>query len=373
MFKFKMYESFSDELKSSWQQFENVSSLYVFQTFTWSKHWYETIGAQENYLLNIVEISDKKDDIIMMLPLVKKRNFYFWNIEWIGDIQFDYQAPICNEKFVWTEIIFNKMMTQLEIIFKKNNISYIHFINQPKIINNYYNPFYIYLKSYEIQQASYIDFSLEEDYFKKPSLKKILLDSKRQKKRLKKIGNIKFIIAENEIDFKLQAETMISQKQVQYLNGGIKNLLKKDYIKNFYRFSFHKGINNLQMASLEINEAFISTHWGAVYKNRFYYMMPAYERGEMSKYSTGKILLEELIKWSIDNGIKIFDFTIGGEAYKKGWCNSELSISKTLIPLTLIGRIFSNYIIFEKKLTLKILRLHKIMSFYRFLKKYLKA
>ena len=49
---------------------------------------------------------------------------------------------------------------------------------------------------------------------------------------------------------------------------------------------------------------------------------------EWEKYSPGKILLQYLIKWCIENKIEVFDFTIGSENYKKEWCDNELKLNE---------------------------------------------
>ena len=68
--------------------------------------------------------------------------------------------------------------------------------------------------------------------------------------------------------------------------------------------------------------------------------MPAYEEGNWGKYSPGRLLLEHLIEWSIQNKLKVFDFTIGGEHYKKDWCDTETPLFEILKPFTLKGKMY---------------------------------
>ena len=70
--------------------------------------------------------------------------------------------------------------------------------------------------------------------------------------------------------------------------------------------------------------------------------MPAHEGNEWNKYSPGRILLLKLIQWSIENGLKYFDFTIGNESYKKDWCDNQLELYKVIKPITLKGLAFIN-------------------------------
>ena len=62
--------------------------------------------------------------------------------------------------------------------------------------------------------------------------------------------------------------------------------------------------------------------------------MPTYDSSnQWNKYSTGRLLQEKLLEWSINEGIKEFDFTIGAESYKKIWSNNSMKIFK-MIELT---------------------------------------
>ena len=67
------------------------------------------------------------------------------------------------------------------------------------------------------------------------------------------------------------------------------------------------------------DEKILSVHWGVVYKNIFYHLMPSISQNEFMKYAPGRLLLFNLIQWSIDNKIYKFDFTIGDEGYKRDW------------------------------------------------------
>ena len=44
----------------------------------------------------------------------------------------------------------------------------------------------------------------------------------------------------------------------------------------------------------------------------------------------GRIHLEKLTEWAINNKVSEFDFTIGSETYKNLWCNNEMDIYRHL-------------------------------------------
>ena len=47
---------------------------------------------------------------------------------------------------------------------------------------------------------------------------------------------------------------------------------------------------------------------------------------KFEKFKIGKILILDLIEWSIKKRIKVFDFGLGAEKYKKHFSNSNLDL-----------------------------------------------
>ena len=77
------------------------------------------------------------------------------------------------------------------------------------------------------------------------------------------------------------------------------------------------------LCSLTLNNELIAIHWGIIYKNRFYYLLLSMKEENLGKYSPGRLLISSMIQWSIENKIRVFDFTLGGEEYKKNWSNNK--------------------------------------------------
>ena len=84
----------------------------------------------------------------------------------------------------------------------------------------------------------------------------------------------------------------------------------------------------------------VATHVGILDVDTLYYLMPAHEGGDWEKYSPGRLLLEKLMEWSIQKKLKVFDFTVGVEQYKKVWCDTKTSLFETLEAVTFKGLIY---------------------------------
>ena len=96
--------------------------------------------------------------------------------------------------------------------------------------------------------------------------------------------------------------------------------LKKnnDYRRSFYDKLVNIESNNLKIYTsvLKFEDQELSYNFGILYKNYFYYLVPAY-KDSLKKLSPGKLLLHKILDWCFENSIYALDFGQGEEEYKK--------------------------------------------------------
>jgi CelD/BcsL family acetyltransferase involved in cellulose biosynthesis len=366
----ELFTSFSPALKEVWEKFEQHADCYFFQTHHWSKHWLDTVGNAEGYHTAVIVVYEEAD-IRMILPFAQKKKWGVSGIEWMGGIQTDYKAPLIHPQFVLSEKDFAKVWKKISEILLANGISYCLFDNQPQLIGTAQNPFYHFFTACRIEYAHNTKLPKEAaEYFSTSGRKKILADSRRQRKRLAESGTLSFLIADSKPVFDELTQAMITQKQRRFLEMNVRNIIADQKIQNFYS-SFQNTF--IQCAGLKLNNTLIATHWGIVFRGRFYYLMPSFGGGEIGKYSAGRLLLEELINWAIDNGCHTFDFTIGGEAYKKDWCESEMSIGRSMIALSFKGKLMCNLLQLKQDAVDRIVKTKSIMAINRSIRKIIRG
>jgi CelD/BcsL family acetyltransferase involved in cellulose biosynthesis len=66
----------------------------------------------------------------------------------------------------------------------------------------------------------------------------------------------------------------------------------------------------------------------------------SFEGGEWKRFSPGRLLLEDLLKWNFTNRTSIFDFGIGNESYKIAYADETLRLYQANIAVTIIGRTY---------------------------------
>jgi CelD/BcsL family acetyltransferase involved in cellulose biosynthesis len=338
-FQISIYDSFA-AVEQSWRQFEQTSDNFVFQNFDWLSNWYQAVSNAENIQLCLTLITSSDNQILMLLPLGVEKRGRVNCLIWLGGQVSDYHAPLLTSDIeqAFSSSLFISLWQR--ICAQLPQFDAIHFEKMPKIINGQVNPF-TYLPC--VPNASKAHFTLLGNSFEQLLKSRLsnnaIKSAKRSQRRIEEQGKLKFIIASQpeQID-RLLAE-MIAQKSRSYQELGVADLFASHGIKEFFKTISNNPTRLVHLSALLLDDQILATHWGLVYKNRFYYLYPSYERNELSKYSPGTVLLWRLFEWCIQNQITIYDFTIGDEPYKDKWCNSTLDLVDYYQAKTLLGHL----------------------------------
>ena len=335
--KIKIYKTFNKYLKALWSEFEIESNMSPFQSYTWLSNWYDVVGEKAK-IHPLIIIIRKKEELIAIFPMSIKKTKFLNTIEWLGGMHCDYMAPLLKKGFIFKRKEFLNIWEDIQ--YKLPSHDLILLSNQPSTIGSVDNPFVKFLKVKEKTVA--YSRSLKgnwEKFYNKILKKKIRLDSKRNLRNLEKIGKVEFIISDSKNNSKKIIEKMIVQKRYRYISTGSKDLLLKKEHRDFYfRLSdINSKFLNLHFSAIKINNKIIASHFGFIFYNCFYYLMPANESGKWRRFSPGRLLLEKLLELSYNSGLNTFDFTIGGESYKKIWCNNRMIIYEYQKPSTSKG------------------------------------
>ncbi len=135
--------------------------------------------------------------------------------------------------------------------------------------------------------------------------------SKRKQKKLgKEIGPVSFCFHDPEPSV---LEQCIRWKSAQYLRTGLWDVFaSRRHVELFTEFN-RRGI--LTTTSLRAGDQLLGVHVGMIHEGRFYSWLPSYDPA-FEKYSPGTLLFDYMLEQSFQRGHQVFDFLIGGEAYK---------------------------------------------------------
>ena len=77
---------------------------------------------------------------------------------------------------------------------------------------------------------------------------------------------------------------------------------------------------------------------------------------EFSKYSPGKLQIEEAQKWALEQGFRYFDFLNDPSAYKNGWTNLMVPLASRSFALSFRG--YVHCLIWKKHLKPRVKQLY---------------
>jgi len=339
--KIKIYNEFSEEIIKIWKTLENEGSSTIFQRLDWVHNWYNAIGWPIHKIkLSIVTLSlENKVEAILPMGISTKRGLK--KLEWLGGIHSDYMGPvissneslfISNFEMIWSNII--RLLPQFDILYFNNQVPYI---------DDCINPFFNMEDAKQITNSYQVHFNDGWEKYINTVSKKVRDDTLRQRRRLSKLGNLKYeILGKDEESKKVFFKKLFKFKSLRYKEMGVEDVLRQSEHRAFY-LNMPLQISSLSQAHcsvLKLNGEIIALHWGVVDKDTFYYLMPAYSGPKWAKYSPGKVLLEDLMISCIQNEVKLFDFTSGDEAYKKIWSNKSFPIKLLIKPYSVLGKIY---------------------------------
>jgi CelD/BcsL family acetyltransferase involved in cellulose biosynthesis len=301
--------------------------------------WCNTIGKATGIDPLFVAVLDEMNRPILLLPFCIARSRGMRVLRFLDGGICDYNAPILFQPMrTWDRGSVKELWRELVRALPRFDIAMLD--KMPAEIYGVPNPFIgLDVEPYRSSgHLRHITGTWEEYAESRLPYKR---ESVAQRRRLAKLGKLNFLVAESSSDRKRILEAMMRQKAQRYIETRGKNPIKRE-VEQFYiamaeRFTWP---GPSLVAALELNGTTLATNWGLVFNNRFLGLVTSFEGGDWKRYSPGKLLLEDLLKWAFNNGIKVFDFGIGDEGYKLGYSDQSILVYQADIPVTLIGKAY---------------------------------
>jgi CelD/BcsL family acetyltransferase involved in cellulose biosynthesis len=337
-----IFKEFNPELEKIWCKFETEVVTSPFQFYSWLSHWQNIIGEPLHSVQPQVVLVKEKGTMMAIFPLGIRESFGVSILAWLGGDHSDYMGPLLNE--TWKKMEKDFPLCWLNIINKLDRFDVIHFQKQKEHIGTLRNPFVRFMSCNGHLPSYHANLNNSwKEHYEKNVKTKLRADSRRQRRRLAEFGEIRFEVATDKETKKIIIDKMIGQKSRRYRDTGVWDMLSVPENKAFYEKFAYLPDNHLKIhcTALSVGETTVATHVGIVDQETFYYLMPAHEGGDWERYSTGRLLLEHLMEWSIENKLKVFDLTGGREQYKKEWCDTETTLYETLEGITFRGKLYA--------------------------------
>lgn len=323
--KIEIFTEFNDDLQRFWEPFYLQSNSLPFHSYKWQHYWNEHVGQPKYNMAICVVVCTADSGVLAIFPLGIYVSMGARVLSFMGAEESDYDAPLLSNdvdsngfKDIWAAA--QKFIPSHDVVF---------FRNIPEIVDKSYNFLLECVETKETGKSYSTTLPESFDDYSQRLPNSLLKDNRRMVRRLSEMGELTFKVVYKREEFNKTIETLISQKEARYNSSGARNIFNSKHIRDFYTriFTLLDGGFNIHLSTLLLDDEILATHLGIHDRDNFYYLMPTFNADDKwRKFSLGRIHLERLVRWTIDNGITKFDFTIGGESYKSNWCNKEMAI-----------------------------------------------
>jgi CelD/BcsL family acetyltransferase involved in cellulose biosynthesis len=287
----------------------------------------------------IVLVSRKDGTPLMLVPMAERRQGTMRILEFIDFGICDYNAPVIRLDFA-TELAgqdFSVLWRQ--ILGLVGRVDAVNLQKMPAMIGEAPNPF-VQLTCQEDMVAFHCPLSGDFAGYMKSRGGHMSRELRRSRRKLDEVGSVELQVASDPEIAAAFIQSTISSKSAWCRANGVCDLLGQSAYTDFYNTLARQEVGGIAHASaLMVGDRMIAGNFGLVWRGRFYGLIQSSDFENYRAYSPGNILLAELIRWCCENGISLFDFSIGSESYKGRWADDEQQLYQHGQAFSVKGRL----------------------------------
>jgi CelD/BcsL family acetyltransferase involved in cellulose biosynthesis len=323
-----------DAIESDWRAFERQADGTVFQSFDWLACWQRHIGERDGATPAIVVGRDATGAIQFILPLAVQAGRLTRELTWLGSDLCDYNAPLLAPGFgaridrsgflsLW-RVISERLQSNPCLQF-----DLVRLTKMPDKVGTQNNPM-LYLAVAANPSGAYLT-HLAGDWDTFYAAKRSSSTRRRdrtKRKRLSEIGEVILVNPEGKSDILRTLDTLMMQKARSFARMGVGDMFARPGYAEFYRALATDPATRhfVHVSSLNVGATAAAINLGLTWHGCYYHLLASYDDGEVSRFGPGAAHLHDLMRWAIEHGLSVFDFTIGDEPYKRDWCDTEVRL-----------------------------------------------
>lgn len=323
----EFHDSFAP-VEHRWRAFERTAHATVFQTYEWLAAWQRHIGEREGARPVVVVGTVANGETLFILPLAVVPRVCGRVLTFLGSDLGDYNAPLLAPDFTRqvpdAPALMRRMFERL-----RAHVPYdaIVFERLPETVGTAPNPLVklpVMLHPSGAHKSALGD-DWETFYAEKRSSSTRQRDRAKRKK-LAKFGEVRIVHPESDKDLVATLDTLMAQKGRAFVRIGVADIFLRPGYREFYRAVATEPATRhlVHVSSLQVGDETAAVNLGLTFRDRYYYILASYGDGELSRFGPGAAHLRDLMEYAIGRGFRVFDFTVGDEAYKREWCSESL-------------------------------------------------
>lgn len=327
-------------IEKDWRAFQERADCTVFQTFDWLATWLRHIGMREGAKPAVV-IGRHQGAILFVMPFAHDAKTR--KITWLGTSLCNYNGPLLARDFSRrvSPAQFVQIWKQVRGLLQSSvEHDLIDLEKMPEAIGEQANPFCALRLTPHVNNAylTALVGDWETYYAAKRSSATRRSDRKKQR-RLTEYGEVRLSIAANRDEIVRTFDALIEEKTVSYAKLGVDNMFERPGYRDFF-LDLATGAQSAHLTHLsriDVGAEVAAANFGLVFRGTYIYLLAGYNDGELGRFGPGSLQLLEMFQCAIGRGLKVFDFTIGDEPYKRDWYDVEMRLHDYASPATLRG------------------------------------
>lgn len=321
-----------DSIEEEWRRFEERADCTPFQTFDWLATWQRCIGGRAGVKPAIVTGRRRDGELLFIVPLAIEGKWFNRRLVFLGRELGDYNAPLLAPEFPdlvpqAAGVGWWRSVRQL----LENRREYWHDVvfldKMPEHVGSQPNPLLCVPTSPHPSSAhvTRLGESWESFYAARRSPATRRRDRGKRKK-LEESGMLRFVTADEPTGRTAALAILIQQKSRAFARMGVPDLFARPGHAEFFNALANEARRLIHISRLEIGSTCAATNLGLMFRDRYYHVLASYDDGPLARFGPGMAHLHQLMSYAIAQGCRYFDFTIGDEAYKLDWADTQLRL-----------------------------------------------
>ena len=330
-----------EALETLWCDWQEAGRCTAFQRFEWISSLVKNLVRRDKSQPLIVVISETaSNEPVMLVPLVLRRRYGVRVIEWLGLGVCDYAAPVLAPGVEFRVSEANMLWSAVRSALPPADLIRIKGI--PEHIRGAANPFACLVGVREADQKA---FSTEIEGDPETLLKRVcgssfLRNLQKEKRRLAKIGEVKFVAAKTNEEVEEIFSVLLEQRRRRFEEMGRFNFIAQPAVSAFYKDAAISGLNaggGAKIFGLSVNGEWIATAYCLVHQKSVTTVMSGMAGQSWQAFSPGVQIMAQTMIWAREHGHDCFDLSVGDLSYKKEMGMRTQELLDFCEPLTLRG------------------------------------
>ena len=329
-----------EAVKPLWLRLETTGVCTGHQHFAWAEGIVARLVPEKAEIL-VVELRDAATgEPVMLLPLMRRRAFHHWVIEWLSCGVCDYAAPLLADASPWTaQAAEAAWAATLSVL--PSPVDRIHIIGIPKEVGGVANPLALLSHARDSIHSHYgIAMDGDADTVLKricrPSFVKAL---NKDLRRLDRNGGLALVEADTPALVDSIFGKLVEMRLSRFRELGRFDLLAQEPIADFYRDAAQRGLSDgsVRIFGLRAGDVMVAVQYLVVHLGTLHALLIAIDQTAVPNVSPGLCIMGELIRWGRGAGFDYFDLSVGNQSYKEHMGAVKSVLSELCYGITLKG------------------------------------